>query len=63
MKGCQKIPLPKNVKRQTEDRHRGVRVSYQCYPGHFFPDGSRLRTLMCLQDNTWHATVPDCAGK
>ena len=60
LSACKPVP---DVTKAKLVLHTDLRIGiYICNIGHVFPDGSRMRSIICNEDGSWSAIPPLCSG-
>lgn len=58
---CSEIPVLHNAVMSATSSDVSMVVTYSCLIGHHFPDGTDIRTIVCLTNDTWSGIIEDCA--
>ena len=62
-KQCLQLPHMTNADTDTRRTEVGTVVTISCHVGFKFPDGSRVRAVVCMPDETWAVPSPPCECK
>ncbi len=59
---CPYPPSAANTQLSIEGQAPGEYVIYRCNIGYYFPNGGTMRSMKCLTNFKWSASVPGCQG-
>ena len=62
VKKCSSPPDLINAIGDSTDLTIGSAFVYTCSTGHQFPEGSHVRSFVCMDNQQWHTEFADCEG-